>query len=31
MTALYKGFVVAISSLIVLYPLTDYVLGLENS
>ena len=32
MTALYKGFVVtAISSLIVLYPLTDYVLGLKNS
>ncbi len=31
MTALYKGFVVtAISSLIVLYPLTDYVLGLNS-
>ena len=32
MTALYKGFVVtAISSLIVLYPLTDYVLGLNSN
>ena len=32
MNALYKGFVVsAISSLIILYPVTDYVLGLENS
>ena len=32
MTALYKGFVVtAISSLIVLYPITDYVLGLNNT
>ena len=31
MNALYKGFVVsAISSLIILYPVTDYVLGLEN-
>jgi len=31
MTALYKGFVVtAITSLIILYPITDYVLGLEN-
>mgnify|MGYP001253339021 CR=1 FL=1 len=31
MTALYKGFVVtAISSLILLYPITDYVLGLDN-
>jgi len=32
MGALYKGFVItAITSLIALYPLTDYVLGLENS
>ncbi len=32
MTALYKGFVVtAITSLIILYPITDYVLGLENT
>ncbi len=31
MNALYKGFIVsAIASLIVLYPVTDYVLGLEN-
>ena len=32
MNALYKGFVVsALTSLIVLYPVTDYVLGLDNS
>ena len=32
MLALYKGFVVtAITSLIVLYPITDYVLGLDNT
>ncbi len=32
MTALYKGFVVtAITSLIILYPITDYVLGLDNT
>ena len=32
MAALYKGFIVtAITSLIILYPITDYVLGLENS
>ena len=32
MNALYKGFVAtAIISLIVLYPLTDYVIGFENS
>jgi len=32
MAALYKGFVVtAITSLIILYPITDYVLGLENT
>ena len=32
MSALYKGFVVtAISSLIILYPITDYVLGLDNT
>ena len=32
MSALYKGFVVtAVSSLIILYPITDHVLGLENS
>ncbi len=31
MNALYKGFIVsAVASLIVLYPVTDYVLGLEN-
>ena len=31
MNALYKGFIVsALASLIVLYPVTDYVLGLEN-
>ena len=31
MAALYKGFVVtAITSLIILYPITDYVLGLDN-
>ncbi len=31
MAALYKGFVVtAVTSLIILYPITDYVLGLEN-
>ena len=31
MAALYKGFIVtAITSLIILYPITDYVLGLEN-
>ncbi len=31
MSALYKGFVVtAVTSLIILYPITDYVLGLEN-
>ncbi len=31
MNALYKGFIVsAIASLIILYPVTDYVLGLEN-
>jgi len=31
MAALYKGFVVtAITSLIILYPITDHVLGLEN-
>ena len=31
MTALYKGFVVtAITSLIILYPITDYVLGLNT-
>ena len=31
MNALYKGFVVsAFSSLIILYPVTDYVLGLDN-
>ena len=31
MAALYKGFVVtAISSLIILYPITDHVLGLDN-
>ena len=32
MTALYKGFVVtAVTSLIILYPITDYVLGLNNT
>ena len=32
MSALYKGFVVtAVTSLIILYPVTDYVLGLENN
>jgi len=32
MAALYKGFIVtALSSLIILYPITDYVLGLENT
>ena len=32
MTALYKGFVVtAVSSLVILYPITDYVLGLDSS
>ena len=32
MTALYKGFVVtAISSLIILYPITDFVLGLDQN
>ncbi len=32
MAALYKGFVVtAVTSLIILYPITDYVLGLENT
>ena len=32
MAALYKGFIVtAITSLIILYPITDYVLGLENT
>ena len=32
MAALYKGFIVtAITSLAILYPITDYVLGLENS
>ena len=31
MGALYKGFVVsALASLIILYPVTDFVLGLEN-
>ncbi len=31
MNALYKGFIVsALASLIILYPVTDYVLGLEN-
>ncbi len=31
MAALYKGFVVtAISSLVILYPITDHVLGLDN-
>ncbi len=32
MAALYKGFVVtALTSLLILYPITDYVLGLENT
>ena len=32
MNALYKGFVVsAVTSLMILYPVTDYVLGLENT
>ena len=32
MAALYKGFIVtAVTSLLVLYPITDYVLGLENT
>jgi len=32
MAALYKGFVVtAVASLIILYPVTDYVLGLDNT
>jgi len=32
MAALYKGFIVtAITSLVILYPITDYVLGLENT
>ncbi len=32
MAALYKGFIVtALTSLAILYPITDYVLGLENS
>jgi len=32
MAALYKGFVVtAVASLIILYPITDYVLGLEST
>ena len=32
MNALYKGFIAtAIISLIILYPITDYVLGLEKS
>ena len=31
MSALYKGFVVtALSSLVILYPITDYVIGLDN-
>ena len=31
MAALYKGFVVtAVSSLVILYPITDYVIGLDN-
>ena len=31
MAALYKGFIVtAVTSLVILYPITDYVLGLEN-
>jgi K(+)-stimulated pyrophosphate-energized sodium pump len=32
MAALYKGFIVtAVTSLIIVYPLTDYILGLENT
>ncbi len=32
MAALYKGFIVtAVTSLIILYPITNYVLGLENT
>ncbi len=32
MAALYKGFIVtALTSLLILYPITDYVLGLDNS
>ena len=32
MAALYKGFIVtAVTSVAILYPITDYVLGLENS
>ena len=32
MGALYKGFIVsALSSLVILYPVTDFVLGLENN
>ncbi len=32
MAALYKGFIVtAVTSLVILYPITDYVIGLENS
>ena len=32
MAALYKGFVVtAVTSLVILYPITDYVLGLDNN
>tara|TARA_B100001250_G_scaffold73852_1_gene60309 strand:+ start:1 stop:1707 length:1707 start_codon:yes stop_codon:yes gene_type:complete len=32
MAALYKGFIVtAVTSLIILYPVTDYVLGLDNT
>ena len=32
MAALYKGFIVtAVTSLLILYPITDYVLGLENN
>jgi len=31
MAALYKGFIVtAVTSLVILYPITDYVLGLDN-
>ncbi len=32
MAALYKGFIVtAVTSLVILYPITDYVLGLDNT
>tara|TARA_B100000579_G_C22827934_1_gene854265 strand:+ start:57 stop:2162 length:2106 start_codon:yes stop_codon:yes gene_type:complete len=32
MAALYKGFIVtAVTSLVILYPITDYVIGLDNS